>query len=231
MGIKIIEKFSQAAFISSNTAKWRRYTHSNKSDFDGISLVMEDIRQTISNIAELKAKQNEAKVFNLLKNRKNLIYAGDAENPEALNSPPTYDDFIKIVDHFWLKKAKKFSMFNRDYKDDSSLSYRKSIEPYYFAFGHTDLRYDLHQIKDFQPVYNYSGHKFDGEVGTLLDIKFILLPIYGSDSIRKNFKDTIYSIIVLARDSFGMIMGTNELKILNEDWIYQLDCKASDFSI
>lgn len=223
----IFKEFGQKSINN----KWRQYLQLFDVKKNCHHLKMKDI--------PIPKKQNQRQDldiywYDILKNCSNVFYTGDAHSRDDVCSPPTFNDFFKVSDFFSKNEARRFKFIS------------KSQPQSYFCFGHTDLLKELQCFWGFIPYYKYPSQKdiFPYEVGRIADIRIILKPEFNPykcqgviettnlnnrKSSTKSITRNVYPLIFIAQDSYGIDLDSNNVVILNQDWIIRLECSVQKF--
>ncbi len=157
----------------------------------------------------------------------NVFYASGVASRSLVNAAPARGDFRLIYRSFKRNKAMEIAKIIKATPHIATEPVGKS----YFAMGHTDLDADIRGIAGFIPVEKYSNSSkaLPGEIGKLENIRIILTNLFnpweeagasgttflsGGVAVSSAANADVYPIIVVARDSYGIVplQGHNAVK-------------------
>lgn len=148
----------------------------------------------------------------VLKAGTNVLYANGSARTDV-NTFFSRGQLRKVVRALKNQKAKYFTQTVKATPNYAT----EPVAPCFVGLGHTDLEADLRNLAGFVPVEKYSDSEkaFEGEVGKVENVRFILTPLFtawadgggtaGSMITTSASAADVYPVIILAPDAWGFV--------------------------
>lgn len=163
--------------------------------------------------------------INVLRAGSVVYYANGADGRSSVGSKLLLNDLRAVIRGFNRLKAKPITKIVKASEYVST----EPIAPAYIALGHTDLLPSFQGMTGFTPVEKYSDSMkaMEGEIGKVEQIRVILTPMFepwlqvgasgttylsGGVKVSSAAKADVYPVIILARDSYGIVPLQGEKK-------------------
>lgn len=172
----------------------------------------EVLRESIKILGEQAAQTIETTRFNVLKAGTNVFYANGTART-AVNTPLSLGLQKKIVRALKRQNAAKITSIVKSTPNFNE----ENVLPSYVAVGHTDLENDIRAMAGFIDVKDYGKTTivYEGEIGAVNDVRYILSNIFTSYPDSGGAKGTmistsgtladVYTVIFMGRDAWAGI--------------------------
>lgn len=170
------------------------------------------LMETMGICGEQAAQMLETVRYNVLKAGTSYSYAnGTARN--QVNTTISTDLQNRVTRALKRQNAKTFTSVIRSTPSYGTVNVKDS----YVALAHTDCEAAIRAMTGFKPVEDYGnyGAAYEGEIGKVNDVRYILSTVFTSWADGGGVKGTMYSttgtnadvypVIYLSRDAFGVI--------------------------
>ena len=176
------------------------------------------LKEMVSKSGEQFAKVIEAITIDTLKGGSNVFYASGVASRSLVNAPPKRSDIHLITRAFNRANASPISRMIAPSEKISTAG----ILPGFYAMGSTDLDADIRAMTGFESVASYGnpGQATAGEMGAVLNVRFILTPNFepwdasglaGTTYLANGTAPSgatqadVYPVIVVARDAYACV--------------------------
>jgi N4-gp56 family major capsid protein len=173
------------------------------------------LQETISILGEQASQTVETIRFNALKAGSNVVLSNGTLRTDV-NTPISLAKIRAVIRALRAQYAKPITSIIKSTPNFNT----ENVLPSYVAVAHTDLESDIRSLNGFQDVKDYgSVSPWEGEIGSVEGLRFILSPIYtawangggakaGSGTTMVSTAGTsadVYPILIFGRDAYATV--------------------------